>query len=321
MDKKEGLHHKAPTTQKNKQYNNHRNVTMKITALRKIYKPNEPTFLDYSWEELSIFIAYPRNHTDKKEIPCWSPASFVGTQLTNENVTDVSCAVFDVDDGLVFGSHYNFRNYQYVAHLTFSHTQEKPKWRLVIPFTKPVPSHLWEGAWLQCKRFFFEHTGMAMDEKCKDARRFYFLNNRTGEAHSHHFNLSGNTLSIDFKRCQEYKEEQQKEEARKLQKMRQRYEALQRLPEYLRNPKESLSLKLSTDSQYREELGNKIGGKSSGGANPRMIGWNCPCCGRNDATYYYINPLGNKTTAQCGHLNSCGQWWTLFQLGRTFGVC
>ena len=295
---------------------------MKITALEKIYNPSKPIKLDYDFEQLVNFIGYPREYNEKKEIPAWSPATFKYGNLTNDNVESVSCAVFDIDEGLEFQAQYKFKKYKYIAHQSYSSTVKKNKWRLVIPFTKPVPSHLWEGAWLQCKRFFFEHTGQVMDEKCKDARRFYFLNNKCGDGYLYiaNRNMEGETLSIDFEKCVNYKEEIKKREKEKLERLKKRYNAIQNLPQYAQDPKESLSLKLSTDATYRESLGRKIGGRNSGGGNPRMIGWNCPSCGRSDATYYYIEPLGNKTTAQCGHLSSCATWWTLFQLGRKEGV-
>lgn len=315
---------------------------MKITALKKIYKPKEATFLDYGFEKLAQFIITPRSNNKKEELPAWSPATFDGDKLTNDNVVEISCAVFDVDGGVFWEYHKLFRDYQYIAHTSFSHSNKLHKWRLVIPFEKPVPSHLWNGAWEQSKRFFYDITTSFPDEKCKDPRRFYFVGGggqiffytnpqnrntsstkvvlQSGALYEVHVNY-GKLFSIDFQRCEKYNERERQEQEERLKKLEQRYEAIQRLPQYLQNPKESLALKLATDSQYREELGRKIGGKSSGGANPRIIGWKCPCCGRNDATYYYINPLGNKTTAQCGHLNSCGQWWNLFQLGRTFGEC
>lgn len=306
---------------------------MKITALKKIYNPKEPIFLDYSFEKLAQFIITPRDNKEKIEIPAWSPATFQGDKLTNENVVEISCAVFDIDEGLEWEVHNHFKDYQYIAHTSFSHCDTKHKWRLVIPFTTPVPSHLWEGAWMQCKRFFFEMTGKPMDEKCKDARRFYFVaagepimgsNSKTYcngfDEYLVHVNY-GQTMSIDFQKCENYKAQLEQEQKDKIERMKRRYNAIQSLPQYMQNPKESLHLKLSTDSSYREQLGNKIGGRNSGGANPRMTGWDCPSCGRNDATYFYVHPLGNRTTAQCGHMNSCGQWFTLFQLGRDKGVC
>jgi hypothetical protein len=306
---------------------------MKITALKKIYNPKEPIFLDYSFEKLAQFIITPRDNKEKIEIPAWSPATFTGDKLTNDNVVEISCAVFDIDEGLEWEVHNHFKDYQYIAHTSFSHCDTKHKWRLVIPFTTPVPSHLWEGAWMQCKRFFFEMTGKPMDEKCKDARRFYFVaagepimgsNPKTYcnglDEYLVHVNY-GQCMSIDFQKCENYKAQLEQEQKDKIERMKRRYNAIQSLPQYMQNPKESLHLKLSTDASYREQLGNKIGGRNSGGANPRMTGWDCPSCGRNDATYFYVHPLGNRTTAQCGHMNSCGQWFTLFQLGRDKGVC
>ncbi len=304
----------------------------KITALQKIYKPNSPVFLDYSFEKLAQFIITPRDNKEKIEIPAWSPAIFKGGKLTNDNVVEISCAVFDIDEGLKWDTHKDFKKYQYIAHTSSSHSDTLHKWRLVIPFTKPVPSHLWEGAWLQCKRFFFEHTGKVMDEKCKDARRFYFVGAGVPvmgtnpmeyvngwDPYLVHVNY-GESLSIDFQQCENYKAQLEQEQKDKIERMKRRYNAIQSLPQYMQNPKESLALKLATDAHYREQLGIKIGAKNSGGANPRMIGWACPSCGRSDATYFYIHPLGNRTTAQCGHMNSCGDWFGLFKLGRDKGV-
>ena len=305
----------------------------KITALRKIYKPKDSFRLQYSFENLAEFITTPRNIKEKIELPCWSPATFKGTKLTNDNVLEVSCAVFDIDEGLKFSTHEKFKDYQYIAHTSSSHCDTLHKWRLVIPFTKPIPSNLWDGAWMQCKRFFFERTGKVMDEKCKDARRFYFVAagepvygsgekcyvNGRDEYFSHIY--EGKPFSIDLEKCKKYKVQLEKEQKDKIERMKKRYHAIQSLPAYMQNPKESLALKLATDAHYREQLGYKIGGKNSGGANPRMIGWTCPSCGRNDATFFYVHPMGNRTTAQCGHMNSCGEWFNLFQLGRNKGVC
>ena len=101
----------------------------------------------------------------------------------------------------------------------------------------------------------------------------------------------GESLSIDFQQCENYKAQLEQEQKDKIERMKRRYNAIQSLPAYMRNPKESLALKLATDAHYREQLGIKIGAKNSGGANPRMIGWSCPSCGRSDATYLY-KPIG-----------------------------
>ena len=115
---------------------------MKITALKKIYNPKEPIFLDYSFEKLAQFIITPRNNKEKIEVPAWSPATFQGDKLTNDNVVEISCAVFDIDEGLKWKVHKYFKEYKYIAHTSFSHSDKLHKWRLVIPFTKTrsIPS-------------------------------------------------------------------------------------------------------------------------------------------------------------------------------------
>tara|TARA_B100000902_G_scaffold398816_1_gene467024 strand:- start:2844 stop:3740 length:897 start_codon:yes stop_codon:yes gene_type:complete len=295
-----------------------------ITALRKIYNTKNWIQLDYSWEQLAAFITNPRKLTKKEELPAFSPAMF-SQGLKNCHVQKVSLAVFDIDEGLDFGYHRAFQDYRYIAYTSFSHSEKKHKWRLVIPFSEPVGcfanSDKWEAAWMQCKKMFFEHTGRIMDEQCKDARRFYFLPN-TGSKYHVNIPSSGDGLfSIDFEAVTKYVEDKKKEQMEKLERMRNRAKSIENMPYYLQDPKEHLSIKLATEESYRVELGKKIQGRSTGGNNPRIVGWKCPNCGKSDATYFYVSPLGNRTSAQCGHLNSCGHWWTLFGLGRLFGVC
>lgn len=295
-----------------------------ITALRKIYNTEKPIQMEYSFSQLAKFLTMPRKEKKKKELPVFSPAVFHKRGLKNNDVISVQLAVFDIDEGLDFGYHRAFQEYKYVAYTSFSHSPTKHKWRLIIPFAVPVDTFenhkYWNGAWMQCKKMFFEHTGRTIDEQCKDPRRFYYLPNTGSKSHIN-IPSSGNGLfSIDFQKAYEYLENQKKEQLQKLERLRNRAKAIENMPYYLQDPKEHLSIKLNTEEIYREELGKKIGGRNSGGSNPRIIGWKCPNCTRSDATYFYVSPLGNNIGAKCGHLNSCGMSWSLFQLGRLFGV-
>ncbi len=79
-----------------------------ITALRRIHDTKCPWHLNYSFDQLAKFLSMPRNgiKTDKHcTIPAWSPARFDGKGLKNHNVIDISCMVFDIDDGLLFEEH------------------------------------------------------------------------------------------------------------------------------------------------------------------------------------------------------------------------
>ena len=299
-----------------------------ITALRKIYNTKNPIPLEYSFKQLATFLTIPRKEDKKEELPAFSPAMF-DQGLKNSHVQKVSLAVFDIDEGLDFGYHRAFQDFKYIAYTSFSHTEKKHKWRLIIPFAEPVgcfyrekhQSDIWEGAWMQCKKMFFEHTGRTMDEQCKDARRFYFLPNTGSKSHVNIPSTGDGLFSIDFDIAAKYVEDKEKESLARIQRMRNRAKSIENMPYYLQDPKEHLSIKLATEESYRVELGKKIQGRNTGGMNPRIVGWKCPNCGKSDATYFYVSPLGNRTSAQCGHLNSCGHWWTLFGLGRLFGVC
>ena len=296
-----------------------------ITALRKIYNTQNPIQMEYSFEQLAKFLTMPRSIDKKEELPAFSPAMFFKRGLKNSDVMAVSLAVFDIDEGLDFGYHRAFQDFKYIAYTSFSHSNKKHKWRLVIPFAKPVETFenvdYWAGAWMQCKKMFFEYTGRTMDEQCKDPRRFYFLPNTGSQFHINIPEDGDGLFSIDFDVAHKYVEEKKKEQMEKLERMRKRAKAIENMPYYLQDPKEHLSIKLATEESYRIELGNKIQGKNSGGSNPRIVGWKCPNCGRSDATYFYVSPVANSSWANCGHMNSCGQRWSLFTLGRLFGVC
>jgi len=295
-----------------------------ITALRKIYQTNDPITLEYNFETLAKFLTTPRSTNEKKELPAFSPATFLGG-LKNHNVKSISLAVFDIDEGLDFGYHRAFQDFRYIAYTSFSHSDKKHKWRLIIPFSSPVvrtqENDYWEAAWMQSKRMFHEYTGRTIDEQCKDPRRFYFLGNEGMKSHINIPSSGDGLFSINYKEAEAYNKNKMEQEVERLERLRRRAQAIENMPHYLQDPKEHLSIKLATDESYRVELGNKIQGKNSGGSNPRIIGWKCPNCGRSDATYFYVSPLGNRSSAQCGHMNSCGMWWSLFQLGRLFGVC
>jgi len=297
---------------------------MYITALEQVTKTKKPYFLDYNFKTLAEFLTIERTVPSKKKIPVWSPASFRSkTSLTNDNVDYVSCAVFDVDDGTPFDSHLAFDRFQYIAHTTFSHTKKKNKWRLIIPFENPVPARLWEPAWLQCKEIFEEITTQKIDEACKDARRFYYVSAKTKEGlFEYHINNSGQSLIVDFEKCNQFLKKRKQEQQKRIEIMKRRASEIRNLPHYAQDPREELVLQLSIDYNARYELGSRIGGRPSTGSNKRMVGWSCPNCGKSDATYFYIDPLNNPPMAFCGHLNNCkfGRW-TLFQLGRLKGIC
>jgi len=58
-----------------------------------------------------------------------------------------------------------------IAYTTWSHTQDDPRWRLVVPLARPVPVEEWPAVWRSGVERFDPHA----DPQCKDVSRFYFL--------------------------------------------------------------------------------------------------------------------------------------------------
>ena len=59
----------------------------------------------------------------------------------------------------------------------------------------------------------------------------------------------GESFSIDFDKCEKFKEQLDYMQRKKIERMKRRYNAIQSLPAYMQNPKESLALKLATAFQ------------------------------------------------------------------------
>jgi len=68
------------------------------------------------------------------------------------------------------------------------------------------------------------------------------------------------------------------------------------------NWKKVLYDNLRDDPDYRATLAHNLGCKITSG---RAEGFNCPVCGRNDATFFYLSPIP-YSSGFCGHKNSCG---------------
>lgn len=303
----------------------------KITAIRKAFKPNANIRLDYEWDTLVRFLTSPRRIQIKKELPLWSPARFLGrTELTNEKVTFISLAVFDIDSGVPFDAHKSFQEFQYIAHTSFSHTPKNNKWRLIIPFEEPIPRHLWKYVWGKLHQFFKESTGHDMDVACKDERRFYYLP-AVGEHYQYSINDKGRTLGYNLETLErEYRIHLEKEAKLKEDRQRER-ERLNDLPDYSRDFRKEFMDDLRFERSWREALGRRIGAKIT---NDRAINFVCPKCGRKDATFFYTDPviLWDKNgeaycvnhKAYCFHKESCGNGrpteWTLWALARQMGV-
>lgn len=298
----------------------------KITALERVYNVHEPYFLNYSFSQLAKFLSTPREgiKTDKTcTIPAFSPASFKGP-LKSEFVTEISCMVYDVDDGLYFHEHEKFKNFQYIAYTSPSHSSDHHKWRLVLPFEDPIPAKYWPWVWDYMIDYFERKVncllnGGDIDKKCKDPRRFYFLGKKS-KWFDFHVNDSGYNFWVNMEEIRNLKEQQEEAQRKAMAAQRAKLREASKKPSRNRDAYNELRMNLNINIDYRRILAQRIGGRITNGTNPRVVGWECPLCHRNDCTFYYLNPLGNKIGAFCNHRNSCGMMMGLFELGRIKGV-
>ncbi|MGB8409052.1 MAG: hypothetical protein WCE58_03985, partial [Gallionella sp.] len=81
-------------------------------------------------------------------------------------------AVFDVDVGVTPEAVKSILGgFAYVLHSTWSHTPDKPSYRVIVPFTTPVPKQVWPQIWPRLNLFL----GGINDPATKDPARIYYL--------------------------------------------------------------------------------------------------------------------------------------------------
>lgn len=134
-------------------------------------RDNHPKPKTYSWD--SFCKAYSVNVEQRqKDGQAWSPASYAeGATRKKEHVQHVSMAVIDADNGTPISTvMQRLEGIAFLAHSSYSHTAELPKYRVIIPFAKPVTADQWPEIWLRVN----QHVGGCNDPATKDASRLYY---------------------------------------------------------------------------------------------------------------------------------------------------
>jgi hypothetical protein len=122
---------------------------------------------------------------DKRRGRCWSPTLYAdgATTRSNAGVVSVSALVFDLDR--VPPDPKRLAGVCWIAHTTWSHRPDTPKWRLIVPLGTPIAAPNWPVTWRRARAALCPEA----DPACKDASREYYLpSHPTGVAPSaeHH---------------------------------------------------------------------------------------------------------------------------------------
>ena len=126
------------------------------------------------WEEFVglVHVHYVRNEKDGRLFSLTDYRD--GATRGNDGVTRLTGFAGDVDDGWPLDeaeSVLRRGGWAYVIYTTHSHTAEKPKFRIVVPFLAPVPVAEWERVWQQLDEVVEGH----LDPGTKDPARISFL--------------------------------------------------------------------------------------------------------------------------------------------------
>ena len=144
-------------------------------AFFKSERDNSPRTVEMPWGDLRDTLSRFDTRPEKSG-PCWSPTKYApGAKRGNAGVEMITVGVFDVDDGTdpeVIRGRLNSAGYAYLIHSTFSSTDEKPKYRVVVPLAASVPSADWPDVF---QRLCILVTDGHTDPATRDPARIYYL--------------------------------------------------------------------------------------------------------------------------------------------------
>lgn len=149
-----------------------------------------------TWEDLVRLLQNGSKSTVKDDLGGWCPAAFVGNHRRLENTQLVYCLAVDIDnkqlkkkgepDRMVEApaslehTVATLEGYEFVVYSSFSHSEEWPRFRVVIPLDRPVNRKEYAYLWSAAATWLAGH-GVIVDEQAKDPSRLWYLGSRTKE--------------------------------------------------------------------------------------------------------------------------------------------
>lgn len=147
-----------------------------LVATRGIYE-TRPECLDVSWPDFCTWFAScaPLEMVRREDVPLWSPGGFSPEGVADVHAGERTMLCLDYD-GRAQEDFDRVRTlaapFARLIHTSHSHgVKDGYRFRLVIPFDRPVPIESWSHVWAAAVQFF--HT--QPDTKCRNISRWYFL--------------------------------------------------------------------------------------------------------------------------------------------------
>lgn len=241
---------------------------------------------------------------NKNQLPLWSPAVFDGNRA-QANVIEVSCLVYDIDDGIApFSSWQLFAQYKCIVHTSYSHKPHHHKYRLILPLAKPVPVKDWQQFWRAAAELWQTVIGRGEPDMpaLKDCARMFYRyaiphsdEYRAGhpldpvQYHNSWYHLAGECIDLEYSHIE--------------------------LPKPPARPVYDTSKPISMGDalmmpDMRLALAHRANADISGNVARHII---CPGCNRA-TVHFYIDPHVHHNPqrfAKCNHANSCGWYGSL----------
>lgn len=238
--------------------------------------------------------AVPYPVKEKGSLPLWSPTSFAGNRC-GSHALEISCLVFDMDDGTDFGYCTAFERWHYIAHTSYSHSEEIEKWRIVLPLQEPIIATDWKRAAKAAKELWDNVVGQGEPDSSAltDCARMYYRysipDRKDAELQRTKAHKGEGLLTLDYSHIP-------------IEEPKKRFKRWESKRESSKSGMEALF----HNPEYRRALAQQIGASISGNVARNIT---CPSCGKREVYFSLDADLMHAVRyPHCNRANKCG-WW------------
>lgn len=245
--------------------------------------------------------------------PLWSPVQLSEPRRIASNVAHVSALVLDYDDeaALPLGEALEkWQGFERAAYTTWSHSEQAPRCRVVLPLARPVPG-VW---WSLLYRDVLQEQGKGADRACSDPSRAYYLPAQGAGGPHQAQQVSGELLDL-YDHAQALNDAQAREWAWQEEQRRRRAQQA-RAKARSRHTEDSTADRTArdlcrSDPETRRSAADMVGAVIvTSGAEELARKAPCPQCGRADV-WWPLVPRG-AGYVQCNHKTTCGYAASLY---------